>query len=51
LPTPTTPPPPLSRSYVIEGMQMLAVTWANATQGKSMFWLHAAVRRGDLAVR
>ena len=25
---------------------MLAVTWANDTRGKSVFWLHAAVRRG-----
>jgi len=30
---------------------MLAVTWANATRGKSVFWLHATVRRGHLAVR
>jgi hypothetical protein len=42
--------PPLSRSYVIQRMRMLAVTWENATQGKSMFWLHAAVQRGHLAV-
>jgi hypothetical protein len=25
---------------------MLAVTWANDVRGKSVFWLHAAVRRG-----
>jgi hypothetical protein len=25
---------------------MLAVNWANDTRGKSLFWLHAAVRRG-----
>jgi hypothetical protein len=24
---------------------MLAVTWANDARGKSVFWLHAAVRR------
>jgi hypothetical protein len=36
----------LSRSYVIQGMRMLAVTWANDVRGKSVFWLHAAVRRG-----
>jgi hypothetical protein len=24
---------------------MLAVTWANSAGGKSVFWLHAAVRR------
>jgi len=29
---------------MIQAMRMLAVTWANATQGKSVFWLHAAVR-------
>jgi hypothetical protein len=27
-------------------MRILAVTWANDEQGKSVFWLHAAVRRG-----
>jgi hypothetical protein len=27
-------------------MRMLAVTWVNDKQGKSVFWLHAAVRRG-----
>ena len=37
---------PLGRSYVIQGMRMLAVTWANDTRGKSVFWLHAAARRG-----
>jgi hypothetical protein len=26
---------------------MLAVTWANDAQGKSVFWLHPAVRRGS----
>jgi hypothetical protein len=26
-----------ARSYVIQGMRMLAVTWANATRGKSVF--------------
>jgi len=36
----------LARSYVIQGMRMLAVTWANDTRGKSVFWLHTAVRRG-----
>jgi len=36
----------LDRSYVIQGMRMLAVTWANDTRGKSVFWLHTAVRRG-----
>jgi hypothetical protein len=41
----------LSRSSVIQGVGMLAVTWAYATRGKSGFWLHAAVRRGYLAVR
>jgi hypothetical protein len=41
----------LDRSYVIQGMRMLAVTWANATRGKSVFWLHATVRRGHLAAR
>jgi hypothetical protein len=25
---------------------MLAVTWANDARGKSVFWLHAAIRRG-----
>jgi hypothetical protein len=25
---------------------MLAVTWANDVRGKSVFWLHAAVRPG-----
>jgi hypothetical protein len=25
---------------------MLAVTWANDKRDKSVFWLHAAVRRG-----
>ena len=34
------------RSYVIQGMRMLAVTWANDKRGKSVFWLHTAVRRG-----
>ena len=32
--------------YVIQGMRMLAVTWANDARGKSVFWLHAAVRLG-----
>jgi hypothetical protein len=42
----------VSRSYLIEGLRMLAVTWANDTQGKLVFWLHAAGgRRGHLAVR
>jgi hypothetical protein len=41
----------LDRSYVIQGMRMLAVTWANATRGKSVFWLHATVWRGHLAAR
>jgi hypothetical protein len=35
----------------VQRMRMLALTWANATRGKSVFWLHAAVRRGHLAVR
>ena len=35
---------PLIRSYVIQGIRILAVTWANATRGNSVFWLHAAVR-------
>jgi hypothetical protein len=34
------------RSYVIQGMRMLAVTWANDMRGKSVSWLHTAVRRG-----
>ena len=41
----------LTRSSVIQGVGMLAVTWAYATRGKSAFWLHAVVRRGHLAVR
>ena len=41
----------LNRSYVIQEMRMLAVTWANATRGKSVFWLQATVRRGHPAVR
>ena len=41
----------LVRSYVIQEMRMLAVTWENDTRGKLVFWLHAAVRRGHLAVR
>jgi hypothetical protein len=36
----------LGRSYVIQGMRMLAVTWANDARGKSVFWLHVAVRHG-----
>jgi hypothetical protein len=42
---------PLGRSSVTQGLRILAVTWANATRGKSASWLHAAVRRGRLAVR
>jgi hypothetical protein len=41
----------LVRSSVIQGMGMLAVTWENAKRDKSALWLHAAVRRGHLAVR
>jgi hypothetical protein len=41
----------LTRSYVLQRKRMPAMTWANATRGKSVFWLHAAVRRGHLAVR
>jgi hypothetical protein len=37
-------PASLDRSYVIQAMRILAVTWANATRGRSVFWLHAAVR-------
>jgi hypothetical protein len=33
----------LARSYVIQGMRML-VTWTNDARGRSVFWLHAAVR-------
>jgi hypothetical protein len=36
----------LARSYVIQGMQMPTVTWANDARGKSVFWLHVAVRHG-----
>jgi hypothetical protein len=36
---------------VIQGMGMLAVTWANAARDRSAFWLRATVRRGHLAVR
>jgi hypothetical protein len=36
----------LGRSYVIQEMRMLAVTWANDARGKSVFWLHVAVRHG-----
>ena len=36
----------LSRSYVIPGMRILGVTWANDARGKSAFWLHVAVRHG-----
>jgi hypothetical protein len=25
---------------------MLAATWANEARGKSLFWLHAGIRRG-----
>jgi hypothetical protein len=34
------------RSYVIQGMRMLAVTWENDNRGMSVFWLNAAARRG-----
>jgi hypothetical protein len=27
-------------------MQMLAVTWTNDARGRSVFWLHTAVRHG-----
>jgi hypothetical protein len=33
----------LARSYVIQGMRLL-VTWTNDARGRSVFWLHAAVR-------
>ena len=36
----------INRSYVIQGMQMSVVTWANDARGKSVFWLHVAVRHG-----
>jgi hypothetical protein len=36
----------LARSYLTQGMRMLAVTWTNDARGRSAFWLHAAVRHG-----
>jgi transcriptional regulator with XRE-family HTH domain len=36
----------LDRSYLTQGMRMLAVTWTNDARGRSAFWLHAAVRHG-----
>jgi hypothetical protein len=37
---------PLTRSYLTQGMRMLAVTWTNDARGRSAFWLHAALRHG-----
>jgi hypothetical protein len=31
---------------VIQAMRMLVVTWEKDARGKSVFWLHAAIRRG-----
>jgi transcriptional regulator with XRE-family HTH domain len=36
----------LDRSYLTQGMRMLAVTWTNDARGRSAFWLHAALRHG-----